>query len=108
MGLIPWEFVRSPLKTPRERLAVTRDHGSWCVKWYPATDEARDAVESYVLHEYLPPDLKEQVPAEALGSLTTAALRDGEPRYGRGPFPLVMLSHGKVGYEHKVRSLPSP
>ena len=68
-----------------------------CEIWYPATDEARDAVESYVLHEYLPPDLKEQVPAEALGSLTTAALRDGEPRYGRGPFPLVMFSHGKGG-----------
>ena len=68
-----------------------------CEIWYPATDEARDAVESYVLHEYLPPDLQEQIPAEALGTFNTQALRDAEPRFGRGPFPLIMFSHGKGG-----------
>ena len=68
-----------------------------CEIWYPATDEARDATETYVMYDLLPPDLQEQIPADALGSLTTNALRDAEPRVIGGTYPLVLFSHGKGG-----------
>jgi predicted dienelactone hydrolase len=68
-----------------------------CEIWYPATDEALDATETYVMFDLLPPDLQEQIPADALGSLTTNALRDAAPRSIGGTFPLVLFSHGKGG-----------
>lgn len=68
-----------------------------CEVWYPATDAAIGATETYVMFDFLPPDLQETIPPEALGSLTTAALRDAPPRTAGGSYPLVLFSHGKGG-----------
>ena len=66
--------------------------------WYPAEESARGKPgESYVLYDYLPPDLQAKVGPADLGTLTTSAVRDAPPRSDRGPFPVVMFSHGKGG-----------
>jgi len=66
--------------------------------WYPAAQSANDD-ERYVydLHTYLPDSLKGEVPEDALGSLATDAVRDAPMQPDRGPFPLVVFSHGKGG-----------
>ncbi len=67
-----------------------------CEVWYPAREAARDQDGvKYVLHDLLPDDLKEEIPAEALGEVQSAAVQDAEPRVGHRPFPLVVFSHGK-------------
>ncbi|MFH1811742.1 MAG: dienelactone hydrolase family protein [Pseudomonadota bacterium] len=74
----------------------TTDRQLVCEVWYPAREAARDkAGVSYVLHDLLPDDLKDDIPAEALGVVHTTAVRDAAPRADRRPFPLVVFSHGK-------------
>jgi predicted dienelactone hydrolase len=66
--------------------------------WYPAVQSAKDDdKEVYDLHAYLPDSLKDTVPEDALGSLATNAVRDAAVQPDRGPFPLILFSHGKGG-----------
>ncbi|HEY4221847.1 MAG TPA: hypothetical protein VGO62_10895, partial [Myxococcota bacterium] len=66
--------------------------------WYPADEAARgQAGVTYLLYDFLPDDLKAKVTDPDLGSLPTSAVRDAAPRTDRGPFPVVLFSHGKGG-----------
>lgn len=66
--------------------------------WYPAKESARAmSNETYVLHDYLPDDLKGTISAEALGQVETAAHRDAPVRDDGDTYPLIIFSHGKGG-----------
>jgi len=92
VGVRTFTLVDSSRTTPGR----TEPRQLVCEVWYPARESARDATgETYVLHDMLPDDLKEQIPAEALGELHTTAVRDAPQRQDRRPFPFVVFSHGK-------------
>jgi predicted dienelactone hydrolase len=66
--------------------------------WYPADESARggEGVD-YVIYDELPAKTRAGLTREDLGRLDTVAVRDALPRADRGPFPLVVFSHGKGG-----------
>jgi predicted dienelactone hydrolase len=71
-----------------------------CEVWYPATEATRDLPgEDYVVIEQVPQDVRDMYPgidAEALGALSTTAVRDANARLNE-KFPLIVFSHGKGG-----------
>lgn len=66
--------------------------------WYPAVEAARAGpFHSYQLYDRVPPDLREGLTPEDLGTLATQAVRDAAPRQDGVAFPVVVFSHGKGG-----------
>jgi len=66
--------------------------------WYPARESSRTtSTETYVLHDYLPEDLKGMITPAALGELPTPAHRNAEPRDDGDTYPLIVFSHGLGG-----------
>jgi predicted dienelactone hydrolase len=66
--------------------------------WYPSEAHEGDAEPvSYDLWEHLPPHLREDIPPDALGIVSTSAVQDVPLDASRGPYPVVLFSHGKGG-----------
>ncbi len=66
--------------------------------WYPATDASKDAPRaSYAATDvFLEEAIRSAGPIE-LNDVPSDAARDAAPREDRGPFPLVLFSHGAYG-----------
>ncbi|OGQ23693.1 MAG: hypothetical protein A2138_00980 [Deltaproteobacteria bacterium RBG_16_71_12] len=74
--------------------------------WYPAVEAAREGpFHSYVLYDRIPPDLREGLTPEDLGTLATQAVRDAVPRQDGVAFPVVVFSHGKGGLREQSNYL---
>jgi predicted dienelactone hydrolase len=66
--------------------------------WYPAPQDVRGApTVSYDLWAYLPEDLQAQGEPGAFGTIETAAVANAAVQSDRGPFPVVVFSHGSGG-----------
>lgn len=66
--------------------------------WYPAVEAARGgAGVSYDMRTQLTDEQRAKVTDIELPILTTSAVRDAAPRTDRGPYPLVVFSHGQGG-----------
>ncbi len=66
--------------------------------WYPATAAVKDDPRvTYLLWDELPESQQDRIAPEVLGEMPTEAVRDAAVQPDRGPFPLVVFSHGKGG-----------
>jgi len=65
--------------------------------WYPADRSAAGGTDTYALRDFLPPALAGLVSADVDDTVTSDASRDAASAPD-GPFPIVLLSHGAVGY----------
>lgn len=73
--------------------------------WYPAVEEARDAMGAvYPFKDFLPPAYHER--ADMLGGFSTSAVRDAEAL--DETFPLVLFSHGSGGVRVQSTFLTIP
>jgi len=64
--------------------------------WYPATDEARDATDEYLLWDFLAEEQQPLFEPDDFGALVAGALRDAPVR-DQETYPVIMFSHGKGG-----------
>jgi predicted dienelactone hydrolase len=68
-----------------------------CEVWYPAVEATRGQPgHDYVLYDMLPESLRDGLTKEALGTVTSTAVWEAEPRRHE-TFPLIIFSHGKGG-----------
>jgi predicted dienelactone hydrolase len=66
--------------------------------WYPAAESARGGPGvAYDVTPLLTEDQRRQVAGRTIPLLQTSAVRDAPPRRDRGPYPLVLFSHGQGG-----------
>ncbi len=101
VGVRTVTFVDDTRPAPPNGDGTPRDHDHRTLVteiWYPADESARGKPgEDYVLYDALPADIQAQLGPADLGTLETTAVRDAAPRPDRGPFPVVLFSHGKGG-----------
>jgi dienelactone hydrolase len=65
--------------------------------WYPADESTAGGTVSYQVRDFLPPGVGDLIAAEIDDSFTIEATRDAPPA-ADGPFPIVLFSHGAIGF----------
>jgi dienelactone hydrolase len=65
--------------------------------WYPADESAAGGTVSYRVRDFLPPGVGDLITADIDDSFTIEATRDA-PAATDGPFPIVLYSHGAIGF----------
>ncbi|MGZ6999390.1 MAG: alpha/beta hydrolase family protein [Acidimicrobiia bacterium] len=81
--------------------------GRRAVVWYPARKDATKGHRRLVVDiaSFLNPSLRAQVPAEDRVLYPTHAFQDAPAITGKGPFPIVLFSHGFAGYPEQSVSI---
>jgi dienelactone hydrolase len=65
--------------------------------WYPADESSAGGTVSYRVRDFLPPGVGDLITADIDDSFTIEATRDA-PAAADGPFPIVLYSHGAIGF----------
>jgi dienelactone hydrolase len=65
--------------------------------WYPADESTAGGTVSYRVRDFLPPGVGDLIAADIDDSFTIEATRDA-PAAADGPFPIVLYSHGAIGF----------
>jgi dienelactone hydrolase len=87
--------------------SLTLPDGRRVVVWYPADPDAPASAPSDVfdIAALLSPELQAQIPDGARPQHEIDAVADAEPAAGDGPFPLVLFSHGFLGFPEQSADL---